>query len=464
MQGLPCRWAAGPFPFPLPNLDMIAEAVWFLLIGGLLTFIALARGPIGRLPLTGAMIYLVVGVFIGPAFAGLVDVDLTRDPGLVRMLAEVGLVISLFAIGMHLRVPLRDRLWMLPLRLGGPAMLVTIALMTAFVMLVEGRPLGTALFLAATLAPTDPVLANELRVKEAGDDEPVRFALSGEGGLNDGAAYPFAMLGLALVGAPQFGTGDGLTFAGSVGWGVGSALAIGWVLAVVFVKTVFYLRTRYGEAIGLDGFLALGLMSASYGAALIVHAYAFVAVFAAGVALRHEELRATGDTNPAEVLENVERGARVDAAKDPERAHAYLAEAMMGFTLEMERIAELSLMLLIGCVVSAHWREMLDAKAVLPALFLFFVARPLSVYTAMAGSQADGGQKRIIGWMGIRGVGAFYYAVLGIQEAGDTLRALLPAVLDTIVLSVLVHGSTAGYALQRYFRRYREPKEQEQRA
>jgi NhaP-type Na+/H+ or K+/H+ antiporter len=232
------------------------------------------------------------------------------------------------------------------------------------------------------------------------------------------------------------------------------------VLALIFVKAVLHLRTRYGEAIGLDGFIALGLMSACYGAALIVHAYAFAAVFAAGVALRHEELRATGDRNPAEVLEDVERGARKDVAKDPQRAHAYLAETIMGFTLEMERIAELSLMLIIGCVASAHWREMLDWRAAAPAVFLFLIARPLSVYAAMGGSRADGEQKGVMGWMGIRGVGAFYYIMLGVEETGDTLRTLLPAVLDTIVLSVFLHGSTAGYVLHRYFGRYGKAEQQ----
>lgn len=197
-------------------------------------------------------------------------------------------------------------------------------------------------------------------------------------------------------------------------------------------------------------------MSACYGAALIVHAYAFVAVFAAGVSLRHEELRATGDTNPAKVLEDVERGARVEVSKDPQLAHAYLAEKMMGFTLEMERLAELSLMLIIGCVVSAHWREMLDWRAAAPAFFLFVVARPLSVYAALAASQADREQKAVMGWMGIRGVGAFYYMTLGLEEAGGPLRTLLPAVLDTIALSVFLHGSSAGFVLRRYFGRYRK--------
>ena len=327
------------------------EPVWFLLIGALHTFMAVARGPIRRLPLTGAMIYLLVGVAVGPGVAGLVGVDLPGNAALLATLAEVGLVVSLFAIGMHLRVRLRNPLWLLPLRLGGPEMLVTVALMFGFTALVTGRADGAALFLAAALAPTDPVLANELRVTQAGDDEPVRFALSGEGGLNDGAAYPFAVLGLALASVKLFGAGGGgVHFAGSVLWGIVSAPVIGGVLAIVFARAIFFLRTRYGEAIGLDGFLALGLMSTSYGAALWLHAYAFVA----GIALRHEELRATGDKHPAEALDEVQHGEQFDVAKDPEMAHAVLAGSMMGFTLEMERIAEMSLMLIIGCAVSAH--------------------------------------------------------------------------------------------------------------
>jgi NhaP-type Na+/H+ or K+/H+ antiporter len=263
------------------------------------------------------MIYLVVGAMIGLGLAGLVNHDPTLDAALVRTPAEVGLVVSLFSTGMHLRIPLRDPLWRLPLRLGGPAMLVTIGLVAGFAVLVEHRPLGVALFLAAALAPTDPVLANELRVREAGDDKPVRFALSGEGGLNDGAAYPFAMLGIALAGSPQFCRGSAAGIAGSAIWGIAGALAVGWLLAVTFVKAVFHLRTRYGEAIGLDGFIAFGLMSAYYGAAMLLHTYAFVAVFAAGVAMRHEELHATGARNPSDVLEDVQRGERADAAALP---------------------------------------------------------------------------------------------------------------------------------------------------
>ncbi|MEX4004402.1 cation:proton antiporter [Paraburkholderia sp. EG285A] len=431
---------------------MPEEAPWFLLIGVLLMFVALARGPIARLPLTGAMIYLAVGVIVGPGVLGLVHADLAQNVRTLTVVAEAGLVISLFSVGMHLRVRLRDRLWCLPLRLGVLAMALSVALMYAFGAAL-GVASGVALFLAAALAPTDPVLANELRVHEAGDAEPVRFALSGEGGLNDGAAMPFALLGLALCGVPGAGTQNAAAFAAWVAWGIVGALLVGAVLATLCVRIVFHLRTRYGEAVGLDGFIAIGLMSVTYGVALLLHAYAFVAVFAAGVALRHEELRATGERRPAEALESVQLGERTEVAKDPQRAHVWLAEGMTGFTLEIERLAEFSVLLIIGCVISAHWREMLDLRPVLCALVLVFVARPLAVFAAMTGSHADAPQRVLMAWMGIRGVGAFYYAVWGIDEAGDVLRPVLPAALDAIVLSVVLHGATAGYVLERYYRR-----------
>ncbi|SDE32731.1 cation:proton antiporter domain-containing protein [Paraburkholderia lycopersici] len=431
---------------------MREEALWFLLVGVLLMFVALARGPIARLPLTGAMIYLVVGIVAGPGLLGLVHTDLAKNVRTLSVVAEAGLVISLFSVGMHLRVRLRDRLWRLPVRLGVVAMVVSVALMFAFGV-ATGAASGVALFLAAALAPTDPVLANELRVHEAGDAEPVRFALSGEGGLNDGAAMPFALLGLALLGVRTAGTQSAAAFALSVAWGIAGALLVGVMFGTLCVRLVLHLRTRYGEAVGLDGFIAIGLMSVSYGVALLLHAYAFVAVFAAGVALRHEELRATGERRPAQALEDVQLGERTEVAKDPERAHAWLAEGMTGFTLEIERFAEFSVLLIIGCVISAHWRDMLDLRAMLCALALVFVVRPLAVFAAMAGANADRSQRLLMAWMGIRGVGAFYYAVWGLDQAGDALQPVLPAALDAIVVSVVLHGATARYVLERYYRR-----------
>jgi sodium/hydrogen antiporter len=477
-----------------PNALMTIEATWYLIIGGLLIAMALARKLIAHLPMTGAMVYLAVGFVLGPAGTGLLTFDVASGAAVLRIVTEAGLVISLFAIGMHLRVPLRDRLWRLPLRLGVGAMLLTIAAMTAIGYYGLGLAPGLALIVAATLAPTDPVLANELRPRAAGNSEPLRFALSGEGGCNDGAAWPFMLLGLALCGVEVGGTtgvmgmnigamtiggmhigsidvsgansggasGQILSFSGfaaNVAWGIGSALAIGWVLGAGVVSLVTRVRLRFDLALGVEGFLALGLMSACYGAAQLLHGYGFVAVFVAGVALRHQELRATGThTAPTAALEKVEHGERDKAARTPELAHAFIAESMMAFAVEIEQTVELVLMLLIGSVVSAHWRELLQWHAIWPALALLFVVRPLCTLVALAGSSATWPQRLLAGWLGIRGVGAFYYLLFAIEHLQRVAQdAALAVVMAAIVGSVLLHGVSATLLLDRYLRAPREP-------
>jgi NhaP-type Na+/H+ or K+/H+ antiporter len=437
---------------PADGAFMPIEATWFVLIGVLLIFMALARGVISSLPMTGAMVYLVVGFILGPAVTGLLTPDIDGKQQVVRLVTEAGLVVSLFAIGLHLRVPLTSTLWRLTLRLGVVAMIFTIALMTAIGHYLLRLPLGVAIVLAAALAPTDPVLANELRPRKAGDDEPLRFALSSEGGCNDGAAWPFMLFGLALCGvdnAAQQNTGPFLL---SVAWGIASGIAIGWGFGTGVVALVTRVRTRFNEALGLEAFFALGLMSACYGAALLIQGYGFLAVFAGGVALRHRERAVTGDQPPATALENVEHGAMEQAATDPELAHAVMAESMMSFAIEVEHLVELALMLLIGSVVSAHWRELLDWHVVLPVVLLLAVVRPVSTQLALLGSSLSHHQRLLVAWLGIRGVGTFYYLLFSIEHAPEhMLNPIVAIVLAAIVGSVFLHGATATTLLDRYF-------------
>ncbi|ALM82688.1 sodium:proton antiporter [Bordetella sp. N] len=429
------------------------EAVWFLLIGGLLIFMGLARSVIASLPMTGAMVYLLFGFVIGPAGLGMLDLDLYRDAHVLRILAETGLLISLFAIGMHLRLPLGSGRWRLVLRLALPAMILTIAAMTVVGHYALGWPLGMALLAAAALAPTDPVLANELRPQEAGDDEPLRFALSGEGGANDGAAYPFVLIGLAVCNLGHPDAQSPATLAASLIWGVVGAVAVGWIMGTATEALVSRLRIRYAKAMGYEGFLALGLMSACYGVALMIHGYAFLAVFTAGVALRRKEMHETGDATPQNTLGNVAHGDMQQAAKNPDLAHAYLAESMMTFSVELEHLVELGMMLLIGSLVSTYWRDMLQWQSLVVVLVLFLIARPASVWLSLAGTGTDKVQRLLAGWLGIRGVGTFFYLLLALEHTdADNVRPIAPILLAVIVASVFLHGITASPLLKRYLR------------
>ena len=107
---------------------------------------------VARLPLSAAMLYLVVGWGIGPAGMGLVDLDPFDDAKLLERVTEIAVLISLFTAGLKLEMPLRDRRWRIPVQLATVSMLVTVAAVTAIGFFLLGLPLGNLPGVAAAVA------------------------------------------------------------------------------------------------------------------------------------------------------------------------------------------------------------------------------------------------------------------------------------------------------------------------
>ncbi|WP_322025143.1 cation:proton antiporter [Burkholderia sp. BCC1977] len=435
------------------------ETLWYLIVGAVLMGMGVATSALRRLPCSTAMIYLLLGVLLGPAGAGLLHLDLERDAPLLRSLVEVALLVSLFAIGLRLRVPLFDPLWLVPCRLGFVAMIVTVPLLAGCAKFTLGLDWGPAVLLAAILAPTDPVLAHDVQVRDPGDRDLVRFALSGEGGLNDGIGLPFALAGLALCGnrdatqpVPPLSAG----FALAALWGVAGAAAIGGTLGWATTKTIGWLRTRHAQALGLEGFFALALIVLSFGTAQLAHAFGFIATFAAGVAMRRVEHQASGDRAPRAVIGKIDSADVVATEKHPEKAHAYMAESVLDFTIELERIAEAVVMTMVGGVLATLPGPLITWRTAALTALLFFVVRPAAVLLSLAGSRATHPQQRLMAWFGIRGIGSFYYLAFALEHGPvDAVRPLVAPVLAVVAASVIAHGVSATPLMRRYHRRPR---------
>ena len=427
-------------------------SLWFLVVGAIFVVMALAASLLRRLPLSSAMLYLAIGVALGPYGVGAVRLDAVRHSLLVERVTEVGVLVSLFAAGLKLRIPWTDRRWLVPVRLASLSMMLTVGLVAAAGVLWLDLPLGAAVLLGAILAPTDPVLASEVQVARATDQDRLRFALTGEAGLNDGSAFPFVMLGLGLLGLHELGASGARWLAVDVVWAVTGGLAIGALLGTAVARTVVYLRRAHREAVGLDDFLALGLVALAYGLALLAHTYGFLAVFAAGLALRRIERLASGEDAAPDVVEgavDVE-----DPATHEATAPAYMAREILGFNERLERIAEVALVLLVGMLLPLGTLPR-DALWFVPLLFL--VIRPFAVWVAVPGRSVWRLQRRLIAWFGVRGVGSIYYLAYALQHGvvPGTAEQLASLTLTVVAVSVVVHGVSVTPLMSLYGRRVR---------
>lgn len=410
-----------------------------LLVGAVLVGMALLEAPVRRLPLSAALVYGVVGWAAATLAPQWIHIDLARHAPVLVVVAEWAVLISLFSIGLKLGRPSRQRGWRVATLLAATGMLATVALAAVAAHWVLGLGWGAAILLAAILAPTDPVLASDVQIQSDTDRDLVRLALTAEGALNDGTAFPLVMFGLAALGLHGMGVLGGEWLWWDLVWpiagGVAVGLACGWVIG-------WAVRQRHNaqQPLGWDELLYIGCIALTYGVATSLRASAFLAVFCAGVALfgagrRLEAVVVTPEPLP-------------DAGELPRR--------MMAFGERCERLVEVLMVLVMGVALAA---VTVTLPALLFALLFMLVVRPLAAWLGVWPKRLPRSQRRLIAWFGIRGVGSLFYLVYALHSGlqGTLADEIASATLVCIAMSIVLHGVSATPLMARYGRRRAKP-------
>ncbi|MDZ4400284.1 cation:proton antiporter [Hydrogenophaga sp.] len=412
----------------------MSTAQWFLFVGALLLVMGVTPTLLKRLPITPAMLYLAMGMLMGPTVLGLFSFNPLKQSALLELLTEIAVLISLFSAGVKIPVPFSLRQWRAPLLLASVSMAITVGLVAGFGVWALGLPLGAAVLLGAIVAPTDPVLATDVQSRHPGDRDQLRFTLTCEAGLNDGSAFPFVMLGLGLLGLHNLGDNGMQWVLVDVVWATSAGVAIGLACGVVLARTFWWLRGAPQRHELLDDFLGLGLIGVVYGLSEWANAWGFLAVFFGAVALRQTEVRLARRVGDAEAASASALAAEPEAAPA-----ATVSEGALVFKEHAERLSELVLVLLLG---GSLYLNSWSWPAVGLALFVFFVARPVSVMLGLIGTRTLTPVRGMTGWFGVRGIGSLYYLMYAIQHGlpEDTSIQLIQLTLIVVTLSIVLHG------------------------
>jgi sodium/hydrogen antiporter len=430
----------------------MSNAQWFALIGALLLFMGLTKTPLERSPVTSAIIYLAVGLLVGPTVLHLFHFNPLKESALLEVLTEVAVLISLFSAGIKMPVPFSMARWRAPVLLATASMAISVALVAAFAVWVLGLPLGAGILLGAIVAPTDPVLATDVQIRHPGDRDLLRFNLTCEAGMNDGSAFPFVVLGLGLLGLHDLGAFGLRWMLVDVLWATVGGIAIGVAAGAALGHLAGRLRGVPLKQTLLDDFVGLGLIGVVYGIAVLLHTWGFLAVFFAAVALRQTELRLVREQRAIDPAPPAASASATVHPHSEQLEETMVSAGSLVFKEHLERLSELVLVLLVGgslFVNSWSW------PAVLLALFLFFVARPLSVFLALGPARTPWRRQAMVGWFGVRGIGSLYYLMYAIQHGLPEPLALqmVQMTLIVITLSILLHGISVKPLMGMFWRR-----------
>ncbi|KUG08490.1 cation:proton antiporter [Solirubrum puertoriconensis] len=337
---------------------------------------------------------------------------------LVTHLSEICVIVALTGTGLKIDRPFSIRTWRTPLLLVLVLMTLTIGGLTAAAWGLSNLSIASAVLLAASLAPTDPVLAGDVQVGDPGEgrEDNVRFALTGEAGLNDGLAFPFVYLAIALLPAAEPLSDRVLQWAWyDVLYRTAAGIGLGWLSGKLLSYLIFNLPKRISIRPSGYGFVALAITLISYGATELLHGYGFLAVFVAAITVRSRE-----------------------------RKHEYHRH-MHAFTDQMERVLIVVILVLFGGSIASGLLKPLTWEGAAIGLLLVLVLRPLAGYLTLLGDkQVNNAERWVIAFFGIRGIGSVFYLSFALEKGnfdnGEELWAILGF---SMLLSITLHGVLA---------------------
>jgi NhaP-type Na+/H+ or K+/H+ antiporter len=372
---------------------------------------------LNRLPLSLAMACLAAG-FALIAMPALPALGPVRSLDAAEYLTESVLIIAVVGAGLSIDRRIGLHRWASTWRLLGIGMPLAFAVMTLLAWRYGNFSIASALLVAATLAPTDPVLASDLRVGPPGTGEEgeVRQALTSEAGLNDGLAAPFVLAAVAVANGTPLSGG---WLVQHLVWKLVIAIVAGWLLGRAMGWLEFKVP-RIRESEDADGLAAIGLAFIAYGATEALGGYGFVAVFVSAVRLR-------------------------DARRD-DATH----RRMTDFAGQLEHLVAMLVIVLFAAAVA---RGLLSAltwtDVALVAMFLLIV-RPLAAYVSLIGTPHPFVSRAATAFFGIRGVGTLYYLAFALGQSSFPQQPRSVALACATVLgSIILHGIVATPVMRR---------------
>ncbi len=420
-----------------PTLD--ARDVFYGVAGA--AFLGLTVLPLmctSRWLLSVPTIYVGVGVLLG--WWGLPTIDPLEGGKLslavVEHTTELIVIISIAGAGLAVDRAMGRRAWHHTWMLLGVAMPLTILGLVGLGVWWAGMPWATAVLLGACLSPTDPVLARSVQVggPTEGEEDDVRVSLTTEAGLNDGLAFPFVYLALAMAATPAMvggieGHGGAGEWWGWLSWDVGYRLAMGivagWGVGYLMSRFVF---GRYGDAQRGGENAGLVLLAGTflaYGLTEAVDGYGFLAVFVSA------------------------RASRWFAREADEGDEGYTRMPHY-FSDQIEKVLLALLLIWLGTWVGRGALTGTEWGEVGVAVVLIAVIRPMAGWLALrptAGSRLD---HWCIATLGIRGLGSvFYLAYATSHGTFGQIESVWRIGLWAILISLVVHGVAAPRLMRR---------------
>ncbi|MGI9472047.1 MAG: potassium/proton antiporter [Rubripirellula sp.] len=385
-----------------------------VLISGVLLFAGVVASKLSDwVGVPALLIFLAIGMIAGEEGLGQIAFD---SPHVAQAVGSICLLVILFAGGLDTKWTSVRSVLAPGLLLSTVGVLLTTLLLGAFAWFALGTystfdiGLGgltwtEALLLAAIVSSTDAAAVfSVFRTSDVKPRSGIRYLLEFESGSNDPMAVLLTTAILSVM------TSGNASLLGVVG-GLFVQLLAGTIIGCGIGFAGSWLVNRLQlSASGLHPILVLSIGLMSFGFAELAGGNGFLAIYVCGVVLGNRLVR-----------------------------HR---EFVLRFHDGLSWLSQLGMFIVLGLLVVPSRLVAVAGVAIAMALFLMFVARPISVITCLTPFGMQRKEIAYISWVGLRGsvpiVLATFPVSYGIERADEVFNVIFFIVLT----SVLIQGMT----------------------
>lgn len=353
------------------------------------------------------LVFLAIGMALGEDGPGGIEFE---DFALTYSAGSICLALILLSGGLDTRWSDMKAAALPAGLLAGPGVVLTATFVGVAYSLLLDASLAEGLLFGAVVSSTDAA-ATFMSLRHGGIRLPQRprQTLLVESGVNDPVAI---FLTISLVEIVDSGSGLSLNalagtlplLASQLGLGLLTGLAGGWLASSLlsWLRLPAGLASPFLLATGLATFSGTGLAGGS----------GFLAVYLFGLVVANH------------------------GSRPPQRA--------IHFHEGLSWIAQICLFVLLGLLVTPSELGSVAVGGLVLAGALILVARPLAVFTCLLPARMPWREQAYISWMGMRGSVPIFLAIFPVVSPGPITPVFFNLVFVIVVISLLVHGLTAG--------------------
>jgi potassium/hydrogen antiporter len=374
-----------------------------LLIAALLLITGIAASKASnRLGVPALLLFLGIGMLAGSEGPGGIPFD---DPMLAQYVGVLALAFILFAGGIETdQSTIRQVMWQ-GLSLSTLGVFLTAVLVAVFAKHILDFSWLEGLLLGGIVSSTDAAAVfSVLRSQRIGLKGTTKPLLELESGSNDPMAVFLTTAVLGLLTRPDASVA-GLIPLFVLQMAIGAAAGFGMGRATMWALNRLRLETE-----GLYPVVTVASVLLTYSGTALLYGNGFLAVYIAGIVM------GSGDF-----------------------IHK---RSLMRFHDATAWLMQMVMFLVLGLLVFPSRLVPVMGTALLAALFLMLVARPLAVFVGLLGARLRFRQKVLVSWVGLRGAVPIVLATFPYQAGLPHADAYFNVVFFIVLTSVLLQGTT----------------------